>query len=448
MLMRLLYSAFVLLCFCTASTGQTVTQTPAKVTDFGQLYSTFNWDQKTTTELNTALGSDWAAKVVASSVESAWPSGIATLQGRTDNRPLMATYKLYYLTTIDGSRAVLVAPAAENKHLPANMQSTKDIYFLFSRSAVELTGNSQPAVMPVTSTIPSPARVLDFGQLYSTFNWEENATAELKKALGDAVAAKVIAGSVETAWPSGIASLDGRTTNRPQMEQYKLYYLTTIDNDKAVLLAPAAENKHLPAHMQSKGDIYFLVTQSSVELNGSVTPPKQTPVTPKPSPTSGKSNVFQDQMTTIVADYPNTFENLKGDQIDQDEDGLLIQYDSKVIVDDATAFYFIEDVLTSSVSFHAEYSGSPDVKGALKTYLTVISKVEALKFDGFKLSKNAEEVDGSKRSQVFQAYDPAGNLPAVYADMNIEVRIVQGEMPDKNGQMVSDWYVMLEVYER
>ncbi len=289
----------------------------------------------------------------------------------------------------------------------------------------------------------TPAKVLDFGQLYSTFNWDEATTQELTTALGAALAANVVAASVESAWPSGIASLEGRTENRPQMVNYKLYYLTTVDG-KAVMLAPAAENRHLPATLQPANDIYFLLSSSAVEINGQASP-KTTPPASVPMVASGS---FQDQMNVLVNGYADGFIMLTGGQIDEDEDGLVIQYESTVVLENAVSGFFLEDLLSATTSFHAEYPGSTDPKVALKTYLQLISKVEALKLKACKLSKNKEEVEGNVRSQVFQAYDPAGNLALAYQHMNIEVRIVQGETVDKSGKTVSDWYVMLEVYER
>lgn len=295
----------------------------------------------------------------------------------------------------------------------------------------------------------TPAKVLDFGQLYSTFDWGEAPVAELKAALGDALATKVINGSVESAWPSGIASLEGRTDNQPKMADYKVYYLTTVD-EKAVLFIPSAENKQMPADMQPVGDIYFLLSRSAVEVNGASTPAPVTLTTPVPTtkPTAAPAAGFAAQMNNIVQDYANDFIHLTGAQIDEDEDGLVIQYSSEAPLEGAASLFFIEDLMSATTSFHAEFPGSPDPAVAVKAYRALVKKVEALKLTACKLSKQEEQVEGNVHKQVFQAYDPAGKLDLAYQGMLLEVRIIQGEVFDKNGQTVSNWYVMLEVYEQ
>ncbi|HRI60292.1 MAG TPA: hypothetical protein PK228_11230 [Saprospiraceae bacterium] len=297
---------------------------------------------------------------------------------------------------------------------------------------------SAVAAIGQTAVARTPAKVLDFGQLYSTFNWEAPVITELKANLGDALAAKVINASTETAWPTGIASLDSRTQNRSQMAAYTVYYLTTVGENKAVLVVPAAENRAMPANMQSAGDIYFLVTRTAVEFKSAAAP-----VASAAAPTGS----FATQINEITEDFGNGFVNLTNDLLDEDEDAMILIYGSRVSLEGATELYFYEDLYAAATTFHAAFPGSTDPAVALKSYRELVRKIESLQLTCCSLSNSEEQVDGNRHGQVFTAYDPKGNLNIDYQNMAIEVRIEQGETFDKDGHVVSNWIPVLDIYE-
>ena len=291
---------------------------------------------------------------------------------------------------------------------------------------------------PATLT---PARILDFGQLYSTFNWDADSKAELQTRLGKTLADQVIPASAETAWPSGIASLDGRTQNRLAMANYTVYYLTALTKSLAVVVVPAAENKHMPANMQAAGDIYFVVTGSAVEFKNAATP-----VVANVAPAF--SATFAAQMNEITTDFANGFVNMTNEVIGEDEDEMIIVYGARIPLEGAAELYFSEDLYAASTSFHAAFSGSTDPAVALKFYRELVRKVESLKLACCGLSKSEEQVDGNRRSQQFNTYDPKGEMSIDYQNMAIEVRMEQGEIFDKDGQLVSNWITVLDIYEK
>lgn len=115
-----------------------------------------------------------------------------------------------------------------------------------------------------TTPVRKPAQVLDFGQLYPTFNWGVT-TDQLRADVGNTLADAIMAASNETAWPAGIATPATRKLNRAKMASYTLYYVTSLNKEIAVLLAPAAENQGMPTDMQPAKDIYFVVALGAVE---------------------------------------------------------------------------------------------------------------------------------------------------------------------------------------
>ena len=290
------------------------------------------------------------------------------------------------------------------------------------------------------------ATVLDFGQLYSTFDWDLAAVAELKASLGAALAETVVRASTEAAWPSGIASLEARTQNRPLMASYKLYYLTTVGEDKTVLVAPVADNRQMPENMQSTGDLYFLVSNSAVTLS-SVTPPVHSIAAPSAGMATSTSG-FAAQMAEIIRDFPSGFVNVTNAMIDEDEEGMTMVYGSRVPLDGATQLSFTEDLLSASTIFHAVFPGSPDPATARQAYRELVRKIELLQLPCCPLAKSDEQVEGNRHSQTFLAYDPQGKLHADYRNMVITVRLEQGETFAQNGLLVSDWRPVLDVYEQ
>jgi hypothetical protein len=49
------------------------------------------------------------------------------------------------------------------------------------------------------------------------------------------------------------------------MESYTLYFVTSLNKEIAVLVAPASENQGMPADMRPNKDIYFVVALGAVE---------------------------------------------------------------------------------------------------------------------------------------------------------------------------------------
>ena len=312
------------------------------------------------------------------------------------------------------------------------------LFYVFFAFFSSFDAFGQPTVTLV------PARILDFGELYSTFDWGEESKAELRSKLGDELAAKVMAASNEAAWPSGIASLEGRTENRAKMAAFNLNHLITLADNKAVLVAKVADNPGLSENMKINSDIYFVVNANVVELNG---PSKSYPNTTLPQEPATDQD-FSIQLNQITQDFDEGFVNLTGSQIGEDEEGMIVSYGSRVPLEGSSEIYFTEDLLSASTTFIANFPASTDPATTLKIYRNLVKKIEGTNLSCCSLSKQVEQADGNRYSQSFSAYDPTGKLHRDYQNMIVEVRIEQGETFDSKGQLVSKWIPVVSVYEQ
>ncbi len=283
-------------------------------------------------------------------------------------------------------------------------------------------------------------KIKDFGEMYSTFNWETANVAALKANLGEDMANKVVKKSVESAWPAGIASLGARNQNRSLMAGYTTFYLTALDEHRAILFVPAVENSWMAPDMQPVGDIYFVINSHAIEVKdiGTATYP------PTPSTTDG----FAAQLEEITQDFQNGFMNVTNQVLQEDADGLVIYYGTQVPLDGADELYFYEDLLSAATSFHAGFPGHLDPANGLKAYQELVRKVEGLTLSCCHLAKNEEQVLGNTRRQPFHTYDPNGKVSVFYEGMIIEVGLEQGETFDNEGQILDFWIPALTIYEQ
>jgi len=109
-----------------------------------------------------------------------------------------------------------------------------------------------------------PVKIIDPGELYSTYEFTEDEKAELKKQVKEAEYDKILNHYTEKKWPAGIDDLNERTDNPDKIKQYKVWIIATLQ-DKYVLKIPSAKNKHMPDEMVDDFDFYFVIGKSGVE---------------------------------------------------------------------------------------------------------------------------------------------------------------------------------------
>lgn len=286
--------------------------------------------------------------------------------------------------------------------------------------------------------VGTPIRVLDYGQLYSTYNWDEDAQAALNTQLGS-LAEAVILNSVESAWPEGIASLDARSANQAAFAGYTLFYLTTLATGQVVLFVPAIENSMMPAGMAPPKDIYFIISESATEAG--MKPPSTS--APDLEPAVG----FGASMETLTQDFPNLFINLFNSEYQEDVDGLVTFHGCNFTMEDAELMYFIDDLLAGSTIFRAAFAGNEDPAKTLVTYSKLVRMVEALKLNCCPLLKATEIVAGNKHTQLFHVNYAGTKINIDYQGMAIEVSTEQTEEMLEDGNVGSVWVPVIYIYE-
>lgn len=117
---------------------------PCRITDAGELYSTYNLSTYRN-GLVVAFGEETADYMIANSTESAWPAGLSTLDLRTVHNP---EFKYFVLTEVaslnNGNMLILLVSAAKNKHMPAGLRPEKDFYFVYNKPGVSTDRGYDP----------------------------------------------------------------------------------------------------------------------------------------------------------------------------------------------------------------------------------------------------------------------------------------------------------------
>jgi len=163
----------------------------------------------------------------------------------------------------EGGSHFVRLPVAHNGHMPPDMRptaATGDIFWVMSGSAdlrVEApelcTCTGAPGIEP--SPLPPPAgaatggglrggggsvsdalvlrkvRFTATGRLMSTYTVQPSDIERIRAAVGDGIADRVTVYGREDSWPSGIATLTGRNSNRPAMNTYVAYLCCFFDSD-------------------------------------------------------------------------------------------------------------------------------------------------------------------------------------------------------------------------
>ncbi len=245
---------------------------PAKITDAGRLYSTFSLKTKTQyySEIKSQTGEAVFKDILLYCEEGSWPSEIATLSGRSANRPKMANYKTNLIAIFGGDYAILEIPEKGNQSMPSGMQPKgHSIYFIIGKDGIALTGSGDNE-----STAFPKAKITDSGQLYSTYDIKNETSwhAAIKKAVGEKGFQDVLKYANENNWPEGISNLEQWGKNKYNMTKYNVYLLVDGLDGKVILYCPADENKHMPSDLIPSRDIYFVMGESGISRDPNATP--------------------------------------------------------------------------------------------------------------------------------------------------------------------------------
>jgi len=108
-----------------------------EITDPGEFYSTYDFEQSDLDMLKTAGVKDATIELVKKyHTEDAWPAQLGNFDVRIDNPDKIKTYVVYILADM-GDKYLLVAPAKYNKAIGEGWAPAQDIYFVIGKVGVK-----------------------------------------------------------------------------------------------------------------------------------------------------------------------------------------------------------------------------------------------------------------------------------------------------------------------
>lgn len=107
-----------------------------KITDMGEMYSTYNLSQAEKTEVSRQLNDKSLLDVIIRyTKEGTWPDAVNTLDDRLANRKTMERYNFYKLASF-GNKTIVSVPSEKNQHMLAAYIPQGPMYIIFSSSVV------------------------------------------------------------------------------------------------------------------------------------------------------------------------------------------------------------------------------------------------------------------------------------------------------------------------
>ncbi|HXH20355.1 MAG TPA: hypothetical protein VNJ07_14865 [Chitinophagales bacterium] len=107
------------------------------------------------------------------------------------------------------------------------------------------------------------AKILDAGELYSTYEFSEDEKEAIKKQVKPAEFEKIMSYHTEDNWPDGIDNLDERLDLAEKMQEYNVVIIASLE-DIYVLRVTPSKNKHMPDAMMTSHDFYFVIGRAGV----------------------------------------------------------------------------------------------------------------------------------------------------------------------------------------
>lgn len=114
--------------------GQKATE--VRITDLGEMYSTYNITETEKTEIKQQLkDKNLILEIVRYSKENQWPDAVNTLDERLDNRSVMMKYNFFKVASF-GNKTIVAVPQEKNKHMPAAYIPQGPMYIIFASKVV------------------------------------------------------------------------------------------------------------------------------------------------------------------------------------------------------------------------------------------------------------------------------------------------------------------------
>jgi hypothetical protein len=340
------------------------------------------------------------------------------------------------------------------------MRPAHDIFFIVRKTDVELdekifinnTGSN--SYTSIAGEIP--ATIKSTGGLYSGFKMEENAAAaSLRSQLGSSRFDEIAKYSKEENWPEGISTFSNRESNRSQMNDYKAYKVANVD-DKFILHIPAAENKFMPYALQPQHDIYFVINATDVLLSNTESPKKiiSEKATAYNTNAASSKNItqpvtFEGQLNALLEDYPNNFENMKGDKKPEDKDDVfkIDEWFSKVKLEGSKETVIRHDWLGTKNTMQASY-GEFDLKSqAMEKFNALVIKIDASKTNCCTLVKTETNLENIIATS-YLPFDLSGKMGERYDHIVLDVNAKKSFRLDENYKTHDTWLISVSIYKQ
>lgn len=143
----------------------------------------------------------------------------------------------------------------------------------YSFAALLLFVASCKTVSTTTGQKVSKVTITDPGELFSTYNLEgdDEAVKAINSIKGINASGKedIYKYSQEENWPAGMATLDGRLSNREEIKKYNAYLLTSFTTASGrkvnILEVPKEKNGHMKGEMALDRTIYIVITDMGIK---------------------------------------------------------------------------------------------------------------------------------------------------------------------------------------
>lgn len=243
---------------------------PISIIDPGELYSTYDLSISDKDTLTAVFGAAKFDAINNACHENQWPSGIANLDARNENRDLILQYHISPVISI-GDISIIEIKPSENKHLPANMQSVSSFYFVIGSGGLgtagdlvenEVIGNNEEAIFEDEYPL---VLIVDPGQLISGYTFSEEEANYIKELYGDEGYEFINNNCRENAWPEGMNSLEKRLEAAEDIKLYIAFLVASI-GDSSILEITPEENPHMPVALLPSNTFYIVIKNEGIEI--------------------------------------------------------------------------------------------------------------------------------------------------------------------------------------
>lgn len=251
---------------------------------------------------------------------------------------------------------------------------------------------------------------------------------DLVRQSDETTASQVCAYAEEDKWPSAIETLEKRNAGgRDKMKDYNTYYVADIGENAVLLWVPLHLNEHMPEDMRDRTDFLIEIRKDAVILGDKIALSLSDEDNPEePSLVDLNASGFGDQLASVLADFENGFETIKGELIPKEEDALNFgnEFNSLIGLEGAEKVYLSEVLLSKDLTFVATFGDFSDSLQALRKFYELVSQIDEATFPCCTMVKLDENSSSVITSQSYLPFDINDQMSEIYDNMVLEVEMI------------------------